>query len=277
MSMTPSSDFAERVERDGFAIVADVIDTERRAAALTAFAELDGRVGRRDALDHPGITQLAEAPCVRRLAESILGPDAAAHRAILFDKSPEANWLVRWHQDTVVAVPERFDAPGWTAWSIKDGVPCARPPRDVLESLVSIRVDLDGSDAGNGGLRVVPGSHRHGVLTPEATAAWRERTGEADCVVPALGALILRPLLLHASRKSSSGRSRRIVHLEFRAWPGDGPPRPSSQSVAHAAPHDRRALARASQAEPARPVVGHKSRSDKTSRPPRPTSDYLGR
>ncbi|QDU85961.1 Phytanoyl-CoA dioxygenase (PhyH) [Planctomycetes bacterium Pla163] len=211
-----------QVQRDGFAIVADVIDGDQRSAALAAFAELDGRVGRRDALDHPAVAQLAAAPRVRRLAEAVLGPDAAVHRAILFDKSPDANWLVRWHQDTVVSVSERFDAPGWTAWSVKDGVPCARPPRDVLESMVSIRVDLDGSDAGNGGLRVVPTSHAHGVLAPEAAVEWRDRVGEVDCVVPALGALILRPLLLHASRKSPSNRSRRIVHLEFLAWSSGG-------------------------------------------------------
>jgi hypothetical protein len=46
----------------------------------------------------------------------------SVQRATLFDKSPTANWLVVWHQDTALPVQERREAPGWGPWSVKDGV-----------------------------------------------------------------------------------------------------------------------------------------------------------
>lgn len=207
-------------ERDGFVVVEDVVTERERDAALVAFDELDDRVGRRDALDHDAIAALAASCGVVRLAAQLAGAKAVCQRAILFGKSPDAddrrrNWAVRWHQDTVVAVPERFDAAGWSAWSEKDGQPCARPPCAVLEARVSVRIDLDGSDASNGGLRVVPRSHRDGVLDPDRARDFRDRLGEHAPIVPACGALALRPLLLHASSKATAIRPRRVVHLEF--------------------------------------------------------------
>lgn len=205
----------EAFERDGFIVVDDVIGAEDRDAALEVFDELEGRAGRRDALAHAAIAALAAAAGVTRLARQLVGADAICHRAILFGKTPDTNWLVRWHQDTVIAVNERHDAPGWTAWSEKDGQPCARPPRSVLEARAALRIDLDGSGASNGGLRVVPGSHRGGVLEPEAMRTRREQLGESTPNVKPCGALVLRPLLLHASSRSTGDRPRRVVHLEF--------------------------------------------------------------
>lgn len=37
------------------------------------------------------------------------------------------------------------------------------------------------------------------------------------CAVPAGGVMLMRPLLLHASHRSTSARPRRVVHLEFSA------------------------------------------------------------
>ena len=34
-------------------------------------------------------------------------------RATLFDKSPQANWLVVWHQDTALPLRRRLDISGW--------------------------------------------------------------------------------------------------------------------------------------------------------------------
>ncbi|MGE3175708.1 MAG: phytanoyl-CoA dioxygenase family protein, partial [Planctomycetota bacterium] len=131
------------------------------------------------------------------------------------------------HQDLSLPVRERRDAAGWSGWSEKDGVMFAQPPVTVLERVLGVRLHLDPCDADDGALCVVPGSHRHGRLDPAAAAALRERSGEEPCVAAAGDVLLLRPLLLHRSPKSTSARPRRVLHFVFgpgtlpdgMAWP----------------------------------------------------------
>lgn len=202
-------------DRDGFAAVANVVNDEARSAAEEAFERLETRAGSRRALEDPAIGAIAGSSAVRAIAAATVGPDPRCARAILFNKGQHSNWRVRWHQDTVIQVSARFDEAGWTAWSEKEGQTCVRPPVEVLERRIAIRVDLDGSDETNGGLRVVPGSHRFGVLTPDASRGLRDEVEEVTPRVDPGGALVIRPLLLHASGLSVEGRARRVVHLEF--------------------------------------------------------------
>ena len=59
----------------------------------------------------------------------------------------------------------------------------------------------------------MPGSHLSGMVPPETIAA---RTSMAPaCVVPASGVMLIKPLLLHASSRSTSAQPRRVIHLEF--------------------------------------------------------------
>lgn len=201
---------------DGFVIVADALDPALREALLPVFTGLgDHRAGDRTGLAHDAVCAVARSPRVRALVEPVLGPGAFAHRATLFDKTPTANWLVAWHQDLVVPVRERLETPGFGPWSAKPDGWHVQPPREVLEQLLAVRIDLDGSDAANGALRVLPGSHTFGVLRPERIEALAATTAAATCCVSAGGALCLRPLLVHASARASAPRHRRIVHLEF--------------------------------------------------------------
>jgi ectoine hydroxylase-related dioxygenase (phytanoyl-CoA dioxygenase family) len=136
-------------------------------------------------------------------------------RAILFDKSPEVNWLVPWHQDLSLAVRERCDVPGFGPWSLKDGLPHVQPPAAWLEAMLTIRLHLDDAGKENGALRVLPGSHRRGKLDGETIARLRESIAE-ECIDAAAGdVFLMRPLLLHASGRSSSGRRRRVLHIEY--------------------------------------------------------------
>jgi ectoine hydroxylase-related dioxygenase (phytanoyl-CoA dioxygenase family) len=136
-------------------------------------------------------------------------------RAIYFDKSPAANWSVPWHQDLTVAVRARVDLPGFGPWSTKDGIPHVQPPIDLLERMLTLRIHLDDADRSNGALRVLPGSHRLGRLTADAIEALRIEYPEVLCTAAAGDALLMRPLLLHASRRSTSVRNRRVLHIEY--------------------------------------------------------------
>jgi ectoine hydroxylase-related dioxygenase (phytanoyl-CoA dioxygenase family) len=81
--------------------------------------------------------------------------------------------------------------------------------------MLAVRIHLDGCDAGNGALRVVPGSHRLGRLTPAAALNVRAGQSEALVAVPRGGAMLMKPLLLHASSKASADNPRRVLHFVF--------------------------------------------------------------
>lgn len=216
-------------ERDGFAIVPDVLTRSIVEELLAAHAALEaskgpGRhAGLRNLLhESPEVAAASADPAVVRLVTSVLGADAFPVRALFFDKTPDANWKVPWHQDLAIAVAERLDTEGFSGWSVKEGVPHVHPPAPLLERMLTVRLHLDDSGTDNGPLRVLPGSHRHGRLDHEDIGNWKTRGGEAICVVPCGGALVMRPLLLHASSAASQPGHRRVLHLEFAAEPLPG-------------------------------------------------------
>jgi hypothetical protein len=47
---------------------------------------------------------LASGGRIGRLAQNFLGQSSRAVRAVMFDKSPDANWALGWHQDRTIAV-----------------------------------------------------------------------------------------------------------------------------------------------------------------------------
>jgi len=204
----------------GFVITPPVVPTDaldELTRELTPLLGRGARGGVRHLLDVETVRALARSAPVRHIAESILGPDCFAVRGILFDKSPDANWKVVWHQDLTIAVREQRDVPGFGPWTEKDGVPHVQPTVDVLERMIAVRVHLDHCGVSNGPVRVIPGSHRHGRLSPDAIDAWKAKGPVVDCVVERGGVLAFHPLLLHASSPAATPAHRRVVHLEFAA------------------------------------------------------------
>jgi ectoine hydroxylase-related dioxygenase (phytanoyl-CoA dioxygenase family) len=133
----------------------------------------------------------------------------------LFEKSADRNWLVPYHQDLMIPVKQRVDDDRLTGWSEKEGTLYVQPPREVLESLVALRVHIDDCGPTQGPLRVVPGSHRFGVLSNEQAATLRETHGEHACTVERSGIVAMKPLVLHASSKASEPNRRRVLHILF--------------------------------------------------------------
>jgi ectoine hydroxylase-related dioxygenase (phytanoyl-CoA dioxygenase family) len=222
-----SADWLAQLEENGYAIVPDLIgraEVERLLQALDAAGGAEGARRResvyaiRNLLDAvPEVRALAESPAVRALVEPVLGTSAFPVRGILFDKTPDANWKVAWHQDLAIAVRERRETPGFGPWSEKAGVTHVQPPAAVLERMLTVRVHLDDCGPENGPVHVIPGSHRHGRLDADATARWRETAAAVPTCTGAGGALLMRPLLLHASSPSTTPAHRRVVHIEYAA------------------------------------------------------------
>jgi hypothetical protein len=135
---------AAALDRDGHAVVPGLLtpaEVDRLAAALDAAAGAGARRGgRRNLFEIPAVRDLARAAPLTALVEAVLGPGAGAVRAILFDKTPAANWRVSWHQDLTIAVRRRVEAAGFAAWTEKAGVPHVQPPVAVLERMLAVRV-----------------------------------------------------------------------------------------------------------------------------------------
>lgn len=90
-----------------------------------------------------------------------------------------------------------------------------QPPVQLLEQMLTVRLHLDHADETNGALRVVPGSHRQGRLSQQQIESLRGQQPEHLCSAAAGDALLMRPLILHASRRVTSPRPRRILHIEY--------------------------------------------------------------
>jgi ectoine hydroxylase-related dioxygenase (phytanoyl-CoA dioxygenase family) len=227
-----AADWAERFERDGYAILEGVATPDQVVAQIEATREYasrthDGRLDRRgevyggrDLLWRvPEAARLARSAELLAIAEAVIGPGAQAVRGLFFDKTPTVNWNLPWHQDLTIAVRERRDVPGFGPWTLKGGIPHAHAPADLLARMVTIRLHLDDCGPSNGPMRVLPGSHAAGKLSPNAVAtlAARAHLHAADCLVPAGGVVVMRPLLLHASASGTGPGHRRVIHLEYAA------------------------------------------------------------
>ncbi len=178
----------------------------RRSQDVFAIRNLLGEI--------PALREQLLTPTMRQLLAALF-PDATPHltKAIYFDKPAGSNWLVAWHQDVMIAVNRRLNLPGYGPWTTKQGEVAVLPPRQILESIITVRLHLDDCDASNGALKVVPGSHRHGVIANNDLLAHTSR--RVTCPVLAGGAMLMQPLTLHASNRSTSARPRRVIHLEF--------------------------------------------------------------
>ena len=214
----------KRVEKDGFAIMEGLLPHTVVEHLLTSLEHISdtgsvrkrgGVFAVRNLLDaSPEVRELAHSEAIRTLVEPVLGERFFPVRGILFDKIADANWKVPWHQDVTIAVQERIETEGFGPWSIKADVLHVQPPAEILEHMVSVRLHLDNCGEENGALRVIPGSHLCGRI-PEDEIATMRKSPEVVCAVGAGGALLMRPLLLHASSPSRVPGHRRVVHLDF--------------------------------------------------------------
>lgn len=205
-----------RIAEDGFELVAGLVDRATRLALIEAVGDVDA-AGRRNMLATAAVAELAGSRPMVDLVRLHTGGAPRAVRAIWFNKSPETNWLVAWHQDLAIAVRERIETPGFGGWSVKEGAPHVQPPAEILERMLTVRIHLDDADEENGALRVLPGTHTLGRLEPERVTILRSERDEVVCRAQAGDALLMRPLLLHASGRSTSDRPRRVLHLEYAA------------------------------------------------------------
>ena len=199
-------EFDQEFGSDGFLEVEEVL-------TQTELAELSPRIddaapnsaGDRRMLDHEWCRELARQLLETSVERGLVKGDFVGVLCTFFDKSARSNWGVAPHRDLAVPTRVQVDIAGWKNWSIKQDIPHAHAPRSLLEQMFSFRLNIDRSPAENGALMVAPGSHRaDSDMKPDRTIEGESGDG-----------VLLSPLTVHASRKSNSGASRRVLHFLY--------------------------------------------------------------
>lgn len=215
------SELGTQVNQEGFAIIPGVFSLEEVQQILKALESVSGaddkqrRGGTRNLLESAvSIRHLSNSAPIKALVIPILGPDAFPARAILFDKVPQANWKVPWHQDLSIAVCEKIQVDGFGPWSTKAGVLHVQPPVDVLENMLAVRIHLDDCNESNGPVRVIPRTHIYGRISENEIKNFA-KNAPVECLVASGGLLLMKPLLLHASSPARSPKHRRVIHIEY--------------------------------------------------------------
>ena len=97
-----------------------------------------------------------------------------------------------------------------------------QPPLAVLENMLAVRIHLDRANSSNGGLRVLPGTHRMGRLSGKRIDELASTLLPLPCDADRGEALLMRPLLLHASSRAVDPSARRVIHIEYANCELDG-------------------------------------------------------
>lgn len=191
----------DHLATNGFFVLAGVIDEDTRTRLIAELPPIE-ESGTRTLLEKQAFAELARE---LRNSESLNKTlaDLSAVQCTYFRKTPEHNWAVRLHRDLVI--PAKGKGP-WKSAGTKEGLSTVSADFGLLSRCVGVRVHLDGAPRED--ISIVPGSHQaiseHGETRAVALPVQR------------LGALVMRPTLLHGSSKlDAESGPRRVLHYLF--------------------------------------------------------------
>lgn len=226
--MTINFDLAHKIATDGFAVVNNVFENEEIADLTEEISKADQTKSTfRKSSDLFAIRQfLKEIPTLtdkifnnnlKHIITNFFGSDFFIVKSIYFDKPGSSNWFVPYHQDLTISVDQKLDTKGYGPWTIKQNQFSVQPPLDILQDIFTIRIHLDDTNMDNGALKVIPHSHLKGIYKAE-TIDWNVET-ETICNVQKGGIMFMKPLLLHASSRTTNNQKRRVIHIELSRSP----------------------------------------------------------
>ncbi len=212
------------LEENGYSILADLYTTEEVNQILKciekaekhgdSFSTTKDLFAIRQLLKNiPDLTDLLFNARLNSLLSTLFDSQCFLTKAIYFDKPSESNWFVPYHQDLSISVDRKADIENYTNWTFKRGQHGVQPPLEILQDTITVRIHLDNTNRSNGALRVIPKSHLKGIVRVDS---WDyENENELVCEIEKGGAMLMKPLTLHASSRTTNGQQRRVIHLEF--------------------------------------------------------------
>lgn len=207
------------LEEQGYQIIKDVYSKEEiaRIKDQLDIDEVGNSFGVRELfMKSPELKRLVFKDELRNLTR--VSSKTKAVRSLYFDKPPRQNWIVNWHQDLTINVDRRAEIEGYKNWRVQEDRVTVQPPVDCLNRMITARIHLDDCDLTNGALRVVPRSHCEGVIDVKKLNFEELNLQEEICELKVGDVLLMKPLILHRSKRSSNEKRRRVIHVEFSDW-----------------------------------------------------------
>ena len=214
----------EDILQKGFAIIEDVFTEEEINNLLLTISQADtSKSTFRKSNDLFAIRQFFKEvpPAINEVFTTKLnnvisqcfGEEYFVVKSIYFDKPENSNWFVSYHQDLTISVDKKIALENFGPWTTKQDQFAVQPRLDILEDNFTIRIHLDNTNEENGALKVIPTSHLKGIYRPEKIDWSVEK--ETICSVKKGGIMIMKPLLLHSSSRTTNNMKRRVLHIEF--------------------------------------------------------------
>ncbi|RLJ72096.1 phytanoyl-CoA dioxygenase family protein [Pedobacter alluvionis] len=214
----------KEIQESGFSVIDDVFTDQEIEDILTAINRADTTKEtfrksddlfaiRRLLKEVPDTIGLIFNKKLKAIIQEIFGKDYFLVKSIYFDKPENSNWFVSYHQDLTISVNEKVEIPGFGPYTKKNDQFAVQPPLHILENNFTIRIHLDHTNEENGALKVITNSHSKGIYRPE-TIDWSIEK-EVSCNVARGAVMIMKPLLLHSSSRTTNNQKRRVIHLEF--------------------------------------------------------------
>ena len=200
-------------EKDGRVWLRGVIP-DCDLARLDRMAETGERPGERLAISDALSDILSEGRLILS-AVSRIESKARPVRVVAFNKTAGTNWGLPWHQDRVITVDRRAEVDGYTNWTRKAGIWHCEPPTELLSRMLFVRIHLDDSDPGGGGMEIAVGSHSRGIVPAADAASVAEEYPIEGCTAQRGDVVVLKMLTLHRSAPSKRDTNRRVLRVDF--------------------------------------------------------------
>ncbi|QTV05091.1 phytanoyl-CoA dioxygenase family protein [Faecalibacter bovis] len=150
---------------------------------------------------------------LQKVISELFGKNYFVIKSIYFDKPETSNWYVSYHQDLTISVDKKIELDNFKFWTTKQNQFAVQPPIEILENIYTIRIHLDDTDENNGALKVIEKSHLKKIYRPE-NIDWKTEK-ETTCNVNKGGIMIMKPLTLHSSSRTTNNKKRRVIHIEL--------------------------------------------------------------
>lgn len=216
--------YKSEIEELGFTTIENIYSTEEVQKIIETINQVDtSKDTFRKSNDLFAIRQfLKEVPETQKLIfneklqkviSELFGKNYFVIKSIYFDKPETSNWYVSYHQDLTISVDKKIELDNFKFWTTKQNQFAVQPPIEILENIYTIRIHLDDTDENNGALKVIEKSHLKKIYRPE-NIDWKTEK-ETTCNVNKGGIMIMKPLTLHSSSRTTNNKKRRVIHIEF--------------------------------------------------------------
>ncbi|MFY0593402.1 phytanoyl-CoA dioxygenase family protein [Roseivirga sp.] len=212
-----------KFEKDGFTILKSVFSDESLSKVSK---KIDTYISKNQpdekksfyAIRHlfkeiPELIELILTPTFKNIIEVYAGKDYFISKAIYFSKPLDQNWFVSYHQDLSINVKNYTESKEYKHWIERSNSYSVRPYLEILQKTITLRIHIDTCNESSGSLKVLSGSHLSGVKKSESIH--KEQFEEKFCNANTGDVLLMKPLLFHASNKTTIPNRRRIIHIEL--------------------------------------------------------------